>query len=65
MGPLGGTPGSPEALCLTEPQSELIFTARSYGECSPQPWNPEIEVLMWDPSLLMGELHNQAIPPNF
>lgn len=38
-GLLRGMPGTLEALCLTEPQSLLVFPARSYGGFSSWHWN--------------------------
>ena len=34
-----GKPGTPEVLCLTQPQSPLVFTTWSYGDFSSQHWN--------------------------
>ena len=45
-GPLKGVPGTLEALCLTQPQSPLIFTARSYEDFSLWHWNPGLGVLV-------------------
>ena len=60
-------PGAPEAFCLTEPQSPLVFTARSYGDFSSWHWNPGLGGLIWgwDTSLLRGKLHSQDIHPDF
>ena len=35
VGPLRGRPGIPEALHLTQPQSWVVFTVRSYGDSVP------------------------------
>ena len=60
-------PGAPEAFCLTEPQSPLVFTARSYGDFSSWHWNPGLGGLIWgwDTSLLRGKLHSLDIHPDF
>ena len=56
MDPLRGMPGTPEALCFIQPQSWLVFTARSYENLSSQHWNPTLGGLMWgwDPLPLRG-----------
>ena len=39
-GHLRGAPGTPAALCVTQPQSPLVCSARSHGDFSSQHWNP-------------------------
>ena len=40
-------PFTPGYLCVTQPQSLLLFTARSYGDFSSQHWNPGFGSLVW------------------
>ena len=40
-------PASPEALCLTQPQSWPAFTALSYRDFSSWHWKPGVEALVW------------------
>ena len=47
VGPVKGTPGTSEALHITQPQSPLAFTARSYGDFSSWHWNPWHWSLVW------------------
>ena len=54
-----------EGLCLTHPQSQLIFTARSYEHFSSWHWNPRVGGLGWDPLLLGGYLSRWTIPTDF
>ena len=44
------------SLCLNQPQSVLVFTARSYGDLSSWHWNPKLggPVWGWNPLLLRG-----------
>ena len=48
MGRLRGIPGTLEAsISHTQPQSPLVFTARSYRDFSSWHWNPGRGALMW------------------
>lgn len=57
MSPLRGSPGTPAALHLTQSQSSLVFTVRSYGHFFSCHWNSGLAglVWVWNPSLLRGE----------
>ena len=67
VGPLRGTPGTPEAFHLTQHKFLLVFIARSYGDFSSWHWNPMpgFLVWVWDPLLLREDLLRQDISPNF
>ena len=56
VGPLREMSGAPDALHLTQPQFELIFTARIYGDFSFWRWRDP--VWGWDLSVLWGDLCN-------
>lgn len=45
-GTLKGTPVTPAALHLTQPQSPQVFTASRYGDFSSQHWNLRLELGM-------------------
>ena len=49
----------------SQPQSLLVFTARSYGDFSSIHGNPGFLVWGWGPLLLTGDLHSQDVPPYF
>ena len=67
IGPLRGTPGTLEALCLSQEQSPLVFTATGYGNFSFWHWNPGLWDLVWDwyPWLLRGGPPQPRYLPNF
>ena len=57
-GPLSGMPGDPEALCLTQPQSQLFFTTRNYGDFSNWHW-----ILGWGAYCVPKTLRSSGRPP--
>ena len=61
-GPLRGKPGTLEVLRLSQPQSLLLFTAKSFGNLSSQHWKYELGSLVWDwdSSLLTGGMEKSG-----
>ena len=58
QGPFQSNIGAPEALCLTQSQSLLVFTARSY-----ETFLPGTETLGWGPAVGLGHLVPHGRPP--
>ena len=61
-GPLRGTLRTLEALCFTQPQPLLVFTARSCGDFFSWHWSPGLGRPVWgrDPLLSRGDLQIQV-----